>query len=216
MEVAQSSPTLFDTTDYTVQGILQTGILEWVAFPVSRGSSQPRCPALQADSLPADPQGEPKNTGVGSLSLLQGIFPTQELNRCLLHCRGILYQLSYQGSPLYCEPYDEACDTRQVCPHTVSPDRPSPLPVPPLLCTPPGSARPHSGRVHPPWQLLRDGGPHGLQQLRGHCLPSRSPDLGQGAGANVLLSHPLPNCLASPPPPPPRRLQITGGAEGGK
>ena len=37
------------------------------------------------------------NTGVGSISLLQGIFPTQELNRGLLHCRWILYQLSYQG-----------------------------------------------------------------------------------------------------------------------
>ena len=37
------------------------------------------------------------NTGVGSLSLLQGIFPAQELNRGLLHCRQILYQLSYQG-----------------------------------------------------------------------------------------------------------------------
>ena len=40
-----------------------------------------------------------QNTGVGSLSLLQGIFPTQEWNQCLLHCRWILYQLSYQGSP---------------------------------------------------------------------------------------------------------------------
>ena len=37
---------------------------------------------------------------MGSLSLLQGIFPTQELNRGLLHCRWILYQLSYQGSIL--------------------------------------------------------------------------------------------------------------------
>ena len=32
-------------------------------------------PALQADSLPSEPQGKPKNTGVGSLSLLQGKFP---------------------------------------------------------------------------------------------------------------------------------------------
>ena len=39
-----------------------------------------------------------QNTGVGSLSLLQGIFPTQESNQGLLHCRQILYQLSYQGS----------------------------------------------------------------------------------------------------------------------
>ena len=37
-----------------------------------------------------------KNTGVGSLSLLQGIFPNQGLNQGLLHCRGILYQLSHR------------------------------------------------------------------------------------------------------------------------
>ena len=60
---------------------------------------EPRSPALQADSLPAEPQGKPKNTGVGSLSLLQGIFPTQEWNQGLLHCRWILYQLSHKGSP---------------------------------------------------------------------------------------------------------------------
>ena len=39
-----------------------------------------------------------QNTGVGSLSLLQGIFPTQGSNPGLLHCRQILYQLS-QGNP---------------------------------------------------------------------------------------------------------------------
>ena len=41
------------------------------------------------------------NTGVGNLSLLQVIFLTQELNRGLLHCRRVLYQLSYQGSPYW-------------------------------------------------------------------------------------------------------------------
>ena len=56
-------------------------------------------PTLQADSLPAELPGKPKNTGVGSLSLLQGIFSMQEWNLSLLHCRWILYQLSYQGSP---------------------------------------------------------------------------------------------------------------------
>ena len=61
---------------------------------------EPRSTAFQEDSLPAKPQGKPKNTAVGSLSLLQGIFPTQESNQGLLHCRQILYQLSYQGSPL--------------------------------------------------------------------------------------------------------------------
>ena len=42
MKVAQSCPTLCDPMDYTVHGILQARILEWVAFPFSRGSSQPR------------------------------------------------------------------------------------------------------------------------------------------------------------------------------
>ena len=59
-----------------------------------------RSPTLQANSLPGEPPGKPKNTEVGSLSLLQPIFPTQEWNRGLLHCRWILYQLSYKGSPM--------------------------------------------------------------------------------------------------------------------
>ena len=109
VKVAQSCPTLCDPMDYTVRGILQARILEWVAFLFSRGSSQLRhlpnpgiergSPELQADSLPAEPQGKPKNTGVGSLSLLQRIFLTKESNQGLLHCRQILYQLSYKGRP---------------------------------------------------------------------------------------------------------------------
>ena len=39
---------------------------------------EPRSPTLQVDSSPSEPPGKPKNTGVGSLSLLQGNFPTQE------------------------------------------------------------------------------------------------------------------------------------------
>ena len=57
---------------------------------------EPRFPAWQVDSLPAEPQGMPKN-GVGSLFLFQGIFPTQEWNQGLLHGRRVLYQLSHQG-----------------------------------------------------------------------------------------------------------------------
>ena len=60
---------------------------------------KPKSPELQTDSLPAEPPGKSKNTGVGSPFLLQGIFPTQKQNQGLLHCRRILYQLSYQGSP---------------------------------------------------------------------------------------------------------------------
>ena len=60
--------------------------------------NKPRSPPLHADSLPAELRGKSKDTGMGSLSLLQRIFPTQESNHGLLHCRRILYQLSYQGS----------------------------------------------------------------------------------------------------------------------
>ena len=42
VKVNQSCPTLCDPMDYTVHGILQARILEWIAFPFSRGSSQPR------------------------------------------------------------------------------------------------------------------------------------------------------------------------------
>ena len=130
---------LCDPMDYTVHGILQSRILEWVAFPFPRDlpntGIEPRSPASQEDSLPSKPPGTPKNTGVGSHSLLQGIFPTQgteprspalqgdslpaeppgkpkimgslsllqwifltqESNRGLLLHRWILDQLSYQG-----------------------------------------------------------------------------------------------------------------------
>ena len=102
-KVAESCPTLCAPMDYTVHGILQARILEWVAFPspgdLPNPGIKPRSPSLQADSLPAEPQGKPKNTRVDSLSLLQCIFLTQESNQGLLCCRWILYQLSYQGSP---------------------------------------------------------------------------------------------------------------------
>ena len=67
--VAQSCLTLCNPVDYTVQGILQARILEWVAVPFSRVS----------------------NPGYR--------FLTQGSNPGLLHCRWILYQLSHQGSP---------------------------------------------------------------------------------------------------------------------
>ena len=61
--------------------------------------TEPTSLALQADSLLSESPEKHMNTGVGSLSLLQGILLTQESNWGLLHCRWILYQLSYQGSP---------------------------------------------------------------------------------------------------------------------
>ena len=66
MKVAQSCPTLCDPMDYTVHGILQARILEWVAFPFSRDlpnpQIKPRSPTLQADSLPSEPPGKPLPT----------------------------------------------------------------------------------------------------------------------------------------------------------
>ena len=60
--------------------------------------------SVVSDSLrphgPHSPWNSPgQNTGMGSLSLLQGIFPTQGSNPGLLHCRQILYQLNHKGSP---------------------------------------------------------------------------------------------------------------------
>ena len=101
-KVTQSCPTLCHPIDYPVHGILQTRILEWVAFLFSRGSShqgiKPRSPTLQEDSLSAELQGKPKNTGVGSLSLLQMTFLTQESNEGFLNCRQIFLPMSYQRS----------------------------------------------------------------------------------------------------------------------
>ena len=91
LKVTQSCPALWNPMDNIVHGILQARILEWVAFPppgdLPNPEIKPRSPALQVNSLPAEPQGKPKSTGVGSLSLFQWIFLTQELNPDLLYCR---------------------------------------------------------------------------------------------------------------------------------
>ena len=104
VKVAQSCLTLCDPMDYIVHGILQARILEWAAFLFSRGSSQSRdwtqVSHIADFFLPAEPPGKYKNIGVGTLCLLQPIFLTQELNWGLLHCRWVLYQLSYEGRPL--------------------------------------------------------------------------------------------------------------------
>ena len=81
--IAQLYLTLCDPMDCSlpgssVRGILQAGILEWVSMPspgdLPNPGIKPRSPALQADSLSSEPPGKPKNTGMGSLSLFQGIF----------------------------------------------------------------------------------------------------------------------------------------------
>ena len=92
-------------TPWTIQFMEFSRPKYWSGFPfpspgdLPNPGTEPRSPALPADSLPTELQGKPMDTGVGSLSLLQGILLTQESNRGLPHCRQILYQLSYQGSP---------------------------------------------------------------------------------------------------------------------
>ena len=108
---------------------------------------EPRSPTLQADSLPAEPPGKPKNTGVGSLSLQQQIFLTQESNWGLLCRRRILYQLSYQRSP---EKQDWPAsptpgELRSSCSSgfhscSMSVAQSCPTPCDPMDCSPPGSS----------------------------------------------------------------------------
>ena len=89
-------PTLCDPMNCSlsgssVHGILQAWILELVTVhspgDLPNPEIEPRSPTLQVDSLPAETQGKAKNTGVGSLSLLQQIFLTQESNWGLWDCR---------------------------------------------------------------------------------------------------------------------------------
>ena len=76
VKVAQLCLTLCDPMDYTVHGILQARILEWVAFPspgdLPNPGIEPRFPALWGDSSPAEPPAKPKNTGVGSVPFSRG------------------------------------------------------------------------------------------------------------------------------------------------
>ena len=107
-KLLQSCSTLWNSMDMVRQAPLSMGFSRqkyWSGLPCPplgdcpNPGLEPRSPALQVDSLQSKPPEKSKNTKVGSLSLLQGIFLSQELNWCVLHCRWILYQLSYQRSP---------------------------------------------------------------------------------------------------------------------
>ena len=105
----QSCPTLCDPMSYTVHGILQARILEWVTFPFSRGSSQPRdqtqVSLIAGRFFTRWATREAQEYWSGELVSLLQIFPTQELNWGLLRCRQIFffffYKLSYQRRPIY-------------------------------------------------------------------------------------------------------------------
>ena len=111
-EVTQSCPTLCDPWTVAHQAPPSMGFSRqeyWRGLPfpspgdLPNPGMKPRSPTLQAYALTSAPPGKP--IGVGSLSLLQGIFMTQESNQGLLHCTWILYQLSYEGSLYWYEWY---------------------------------------------------------------------------------------------------------------
>ena len=99
----------FMTACVTQRQIWLNGSFQWKA--ISSVVSSMRDPSSESESRSVvsnslwphglySPWNSPdQNTGVGSLSLLQGIFPTQGLNPGLLHCRRILYQPNHKGSP---------------------------------------------------------------------------------------------------------------------
>ena len=104
--VTQSCPTLCNPVDFSPPGSSvhagspgkNIGVSCHACPPpgdLPNPGIEPKSPTLQVDSLPSELPGKPMSTGVGNLSLLQGIFPTQESNQGLLHCRCILYQMSY-------------------------------------------------------------------------------------------------------------------------
>ena len=76
-----------------------------IALRYAGNSESENCSAMSNSLRPHglyNPWFSPgQHTGMGSLSLLQGIFPTEESNCDLVHCRWILYQLSFQGSPCW-------------------------------------------------------------------------------------------------------------------
>ena len=101
--VAQLCPTHFNPMDYSpIYRFSRQEFWSGLSCPPSgdllNPGIKPRYPTLQANSLLSEPPEKPKNTGVGSLSVLHGELP-YGLNLGLLNCRWILYQLSYLGSP---------------------------------------------------------------------------------------------------------------------
>ena len=78
---------------------------------------------LQPPSLLCPWNSPGKNTGVGCHILIQGIFPTQGLNRGLPHCRRTLYHLSHQGSPYALDTFSSVqfSSVTQLCPTLCDP-----------------------------------------------------------------------------------------------
>ena len=88
--------------DFSAAGGLSWIVLDLLIllfFPKWSESRSVMSDSLRPHGLYSPWDSPDQNTGVGSLSLPHGIFPTQRSNPGLLHCRRILYQLSHKGSP---------------------------------------------------------------------------------------------------------------------
>ena len=125
VKVAQLCPTVCEYMDYTVCGIVQARILEWVTFPspgdLPNPGIEPRSPTLQAHSLPAKPQGKPRsylnwNNRIflvaqwiriclpiaGDTGLIPGLGRFRMLQRSEAHAQQILSPWAATTKPMCC------------------------------------------------------------------------------------------------------------------
>ena len=123
VKVAQSCPTLCDPMDYTVHGILQTRILEWVAFTFSRGASQPRdrnqvsqmaggfftrWATREALMLPLKSTSKQHSTGNGDIGRLNNLPMLPLIIKCW-HRNPILYSIHCTILPPLCSHKTRLC-----------------------------------------------------------------------------------------------------------
>ena len=109
MFVAHSCLTVCDSTDCSppvssVHGIAQATILEWVAISFSRGSFQPRSPALQADSLPSEPPRKPYQ--FGPVKTKKSISRARHTTLIFQQCRNIALSIKIQAAQSHTKPTD--------------------------------------------------------------------------------------------------------------
>ena len=147
----------FATAWTVIHGILQARTLERVAIPspgdLPNPGIKPRSPPglPQADSLPSEPPGKPKNTGVGSLSLLQGIFLSTPLSHMIIHSLNDPERAS-QVVVVVRNPPTNAGDILRD------------------MGSIPGSGRSSGGRHDTPLQYSCLENPHGQRNLAGYSL----------------------------------------------
>ena len=107
VKVAQSCLTLCDPMDYTVHGIVQARILEWVAFTFSgvlpNSGIELRSPTLQVDSLTAEPQGKPRILEWVAYPFSRGSSRPRNLTRDSCIAGGFFTNWAMREAPLLSE-----------------------------------------------------------------------------------------------------------------